>query len=138
MSEKSSGIATAIGRLLLSPIFVMSGIQKLTAWQETADSMRQEGMVFVEVLLPGAVLFELGGGLLLLFGFKTRWGALALIIFLIPTTLIFHDFWQYTGSEQQNQMIHFMKNLTILGGLFAILGSGPGCCSLDGKTSKER
>lgn len=133
MSTKFSGAAPAIGRLLLSAIFVMSGIHKLTAWQQTADQMQQEGMVAVEILLVGAIIFELGGGLSVLFGFKTWLGAFALIIFLIPTTLIFHDFWQYTGSAQQEQMIHFMKNLAIMGGLFALLGAGPGCCSIDRK-----
>lgn len=131
MSSKLSNTSTATGRVLLSLIFVMSGIQKLTAWQQTAERMQQEGMVAVQILLVGAVLFELGGGVSVLLGFKTRIGALALMIFLVPTTLIFHDFWQYTGSEQQSQMIHFMKNLTIFGGLLVLFGAGPGCCSID-------
>jgi putative oxidoreductase len=54
-----------------------------------------------------------------------------LIIFLIPTTLIFHDFWTYEGAAAQNQMQHFMKNLSIMGGLLFVLGTGSGCCSID-------
>ncbi len=136
MLARCSDSFIALGRILLSAIFVMSGIQKLTAWQQTADQMRNEGLVAVEILLIGAVVLELGGGLLLLFGFLTRLGAIALILFLIPVTLIMHDFWQYSGAAQQNQMAHFMKNLALIGGLFAVLGTGPGCCSVDRRTRR--
>jgi putative oxidoreductase len=126
--------AMPIGRLLLSAIFIMSGIHKITAWSETADSMTREGMVAVPLFLLGALTFEIVGGLSVLLGYKTRFGALLLIIFLIPTTLIFHDFWTYEGDEQQMQMIHFMKNLSILGGLFCILTFGPGRLSIDARS----
>ncbi|MEQ8787095.1 MAG: DoxX family protein [Pirellulaceae bacterium] len=122
------------GRVFLSAIFLMSGVHKITAWSATAESMRGEGMPeqAVPLLLAGAIVFELGGGLSVLLGLKARLGALALIVFLIPTTVIFHDFWTYgEASAMQNQMQHFMKNLAILGGLFFVLGSGPGCCSVD-------
>lgn len=128
---KLAETSLCIGRILLSLIFVMSGIHKLTAWQSTADQMQAEGMVAVPFLLTGAVVLELGGGISLFSGCRTRVGATMLIVFLIPTTLIFHDFWAYSGDEQQQQMIHFVKNLAILGGLFAVAGSGGGCCSLD-------
>jgi putative oxidoreductase len=94
--------------------------------------MQKEGMEWVPLFLTGAIVFELGGGLSLLLGLRARLGAQALIVFLIPTTLIFHDFWTYTDArEMQNQMQHFMKNLAILGGLFFVLGTGAGCCSVD-------
>lgn len=131
MTDRFSSAAAPVGRFLLSAIFLMSGIQKLTAWQQTAEQMQREGMAAVPLLLAGAVVFELGGSVLLLLGYKTRFAALVLIVFLIPTTLIFHDFWQYTGAEQQNQMSHFAKNLAILGGLLLAFTFGPGCCSVD-------
>jgi putative oxidoreductase len=62
----------------------------------------------------------------LLLGCCTRLGTLALIVFLIPATVIFHDFWSVEGPEQQLQMAHFMKNLAILGGLLVVVGLGPG------------
>lgn len=124
-----------IGRILLSVIFLMSGVHKLTAWQSTAGRMAEQGMVAVHLFLAGAVILELGGGLSLLLGFRTKLGAVALIVFLIPTTVIFHDFWSHSGSEQQLQMIHFMKNIAILGGLFMTAGAGAGCCSVDHRRS---
>jgi len=61
----------------------------------------------------------------LLTGFQARWGALALAAFLIPITLIFHNFWAFQGQEQQMQMVHFLKNLAIMGGLFQVAGASP-------------
>lgn len=130
--------APCVGRVLLSLIFVLSGAHKLTAWQSTAESMKSEGMVAVPVFLAGAVLLELGGGLSLLVGWRSRLAAAGLIVFLVPTTLIFHDFWTYSGEEQQTQMMHFMKNLAILGGLFCALGAGAGCCSFDARREAAR
>lgn len=131
MQTAACYICPLLGRILLSAIFVMSGVHKLTAWSETVQQMENEGMPFVPVLLVGAIVFELGGGLLVLFGGWTRLGAAMLIIFLIPTTLIFHDSWTYEGQEQQMQMINFMKNLAIMGGLLVVLAFGAGPVSVD-------
>jgi len=116
----------------------MSGANKLFRWSETADQMRAEGMVAVPFFLLMAVIFELGGGLSVLLGVKARLGALALIVFLVPVTLIFHDFWQYEGAEQQMQMIHFMKNLSILGGLTLVFAHGAGPWTLDSRAAHRR
>lgn len=133
MCKLCEAVAPLIGRILLSQIFLMSGIHKLTAWHPTAVSMRNEGMPLrvVPWLLLGAVILEIGGGLSVLLGWRARIGAFALIVFLIPTTLIFHDFWTFQGDQQQMQMIHFTKNLAIMGGLCIVLGHGAGCCSVD-------
>jgi putative oxidoreductase len=131
MIDRALLAAPLVGRILLSAIFLMSGAQKLMNWEQTAQQMEGRGMVAVQLFLVGAVLFELGGGLSVLTGYWARLGALALIVFLIPTTFIFHNYWTYGGQEQMNQMAHFMKNLAILGGLFMVLGLGSGCCSLD-------
>lgn len=134
MFRHCESLAPLIGRILISQIFLMSGIHKIMAWNQTAASMEKEGVVVVPLILLGGIIFEIGGGLSVLLGWRARLGALALIVFLIPTTLIFHDFWTYEGDHQQMQMIHFMKNLSIMGGLFILLGLGAGCCSLDRKS----
>jgi len=95
-------------------------------------------MLLVPVFLVLAIGFELIGGLSVLLGVKARWGALLLVAFLIPTTLIFHDFWQYDGQQAQQQMIHFMKNLSILGGLVFVLGAGAGPWTLDARAARRR
>lgn len=125
--------AVLIGRILLALIFVMSGLNKIMDFSGTAEHMTGEGIPASSFFLVGAIIFELGGGLMVLFGWKGRLGAVVLIVFLIPTTLIFHDFWTYEGQERQAQMINFMKNLSIMGGLSFLLGMGPGPASADNR-----
>jgi putative oxidoreductase len=119
------------GRVLLALIFVISGWGKVTGFDGTAAFMASKGMPFPELLLPGAIAFELGGSLMLIAGWKARWGALALLLFMIPTTLIFHNFWAADAAEAQNQMIHFMKNVTIMGGMLYVMAFGAGPLSVD-------
>lgn len=120
-------------RLLLSGIFLASGVMKLADWSGTAGHMAAEGMVAVPFFLAGAVAVELGAGTGVLVGCGTRVSALALAAFLVPTTLIFHDFWAYDGPARQNQMQHFMKNLTAIGGLLALAAAGAGRFSIDAR-----
>lgn len=122
MNRILSWTALPLGRLLLSAIFVMSGIHKMMNWQGTAEHMTSEGMQWVPLFLAGAIVCELGGGISLLTGLGARWGALVLFVFLIPVTAIFHDFWTYEGAVRQTEMINFMKNLAILGGLLVVVG----------------
>ena len=91
-----------------------------------------------QLAAAGATALELGGGVLLLFGIFTRIGALLLILFLIPTTFIMHAFWNAPDAQQMNETIHFMKNLTILGGLFALMGLGGGAVSFDGARARRK
>lgn len=110
------------GRILLALIFILAGYGKIKGWDGTLGFMASKGLPMPEVLLALTILVELGGGLLLLVGFQARWAALALFLFLIPVTLVFHPFW--ADPEQYNS---FMKNLAIMGGMLYIMvyGSGP-------------
>lgn len=125
-------IAPLLGRTLLSAIFLMSGFNKITGWSAVAGYMASKQMPAVPFFLAMAILFELAGGFSVITGYKARFGALLLLVFLIPTTLIFHNFWAAEAAQQQNQMIHFLKNVSILGGLLVIIGLGPGPLSLGG------
>ena len=111
-----------VGRTFLALVFIIAGFGKITGWEGTLGYMASKGLPMTEALLALAILIELGGGLLLLLGFQARWAALALFLFLIPVTLIFHPFW--ADPEQYNA---FMKNLAIMGGMLYIMtyGSGP-------------
>ncbi|MEX1026655.1 MAG: DoxX family protein [Candidatus Paceibacterota bacterium] len=124
-----------VGRILLSAIFIMSGVHKVFSWNQTSEQMANEGMVMIPLFLVGAILCEVGGGLSVLLGCWARVGAMVLIAFLIPTTLIFHDFWTYEGQEQQMQMAHFMKNLAIMGGLVLVLSFGAGPISVNDRST---
>jgi putative oxidoreductase len=128
---KMEWLAPALGRIFLAQIFLAAGWNKLRSWDQTAALITSRGMPLAPLLLAAAVLVEIGGALCIILGYKARFAALALFLFLIPTTLIFHNFWSYHGMEQQTQMAMFMKNLAIMGGLLLAAGCGPGPLSAD-------
>ncbi len=119
-----------VGRFLITAIFFVSGYYKIIGFSAVAGMMGKMGMPLPELLLVGAILFELGGGLMVLLGWHARWGALLLAIFTIPSTLIFHNFWAVDAAQYQNQFNHFMKNVAILGALLYIMAMGSGPFSL--------
>lgn len=119
------------GRVLMALIFLMSGYGKLTDFSGTVGFMAGKGMPMAEFLAAGAMVFELGGALMLVLGWKMRWGALMLILFTIPATIIFHNFWAADAAEYQGQLINFMKNLAMVGGLIYMMAFGAGPLSID-------
>jgi len=126
--------ATAlIGRLLIGAIFLVSGFAKLTDTSGTVAHMEAAGIPYAHTLAIVAGIAEIAGGLSLVFGLLTRIGAIGLILFMIPTTIIFHGFWNFEGTEQKMQMVNFMKNLAIIGGLFMVAAFGPSRYSIDKK-----
>ncbi len=116
-----------VGRILLASIFLWSAIKSIRTFETTADMMQSHGIVVPQLLLLGAIVFLLLGSIAVILGIKARWGAVLLILFLIPTTIIFHP---PTGDEES--LIHFMKNLGLMGGLLLIVTFGPGVVSFDG------
>jgi len=119
-----------VGRILITAIFLISGYHKIIGFSAVAGMMGKMGMPLPELLLAGAIVFELGGGLMVLLGWHARWGALLLFVFTIPATLMFHNFWAVDAAQYQNQFNHFLKNLAILGALVFIMGAGSGPFSL--------
>lgn len=117
-----------VARAFLAAIFFQSGISKILGFADTQGFMATAGIPsgLTGLLLVGAIVCELLGGLSVLLGYKARWGALLLILFLIPTTLIFH-----TDFAQQGQLSQFLKNLAIIGGLLMVVYLGSGPLSLD-------
>jgi putative oxidoreductase len=115
-----------IGRILLVLIFLQSGIGKIENFGGTVQYMASYGMPYTNFFLVGAIFFELVGSATVILGYFARFGALLLLIFLIPTTLIFHS-----NFADQVQMIMFMKNVSMLGGCLIVLASGAGRFSLD-------
>jgi putative oxidoreductase len=126
------------GRVLLAVIFIISGWGKLTGFSATAESIADKGLPLSEVLTVIAIAVELGAGLAIVFGWKTRWAALAMVVFLVVITPIFHAFWNVPADQVMMQQINFMKNLSILGGMLVLFAWGPGRYSLDeGRASLE-
>lgn len=115
-----------IARILYSPIFIISGIGKATHFAQNVTFLTDKGLPFPEVMLILAIIFELGGSILVLIGYKARLGAVMLFIFIIIATLMVHNFWDYPAEEASNQISHFLKNLSIMGGALFIIIFGPG------------
>jgi putative oxidoreductase len=121
-----------LGRIVMSIMFITSGFGKLVGFAATEHMIESKGVPLPEIAALIAVLIELGGGLAILFGWKTRWAAVAFVVFLIVITPIFHGFWTMDGEARHANEINFMKNLTILGGFLVLFAFGPGRYSLDG------
>jgi putative oxidoreductase len=123
----------AIGRVLIAIIFVSSGIEKFMDLGTTASAIGSKGLPYPDVLAVLTAILEAGGGLLIILGWQTRLMALALAIFCAVSAYYFHDFWnQPAGQQHTNNMIHFMKNVSIIGGFLMLCATGAGRYSLDG------
>jgi putative oxidoreductase len=123
---------TLAARILISQIFLLSGVMKVMDPAGTAEQMAGRGMFWIPFFLWSAAAVELGGGLSLLLGYKARLAALALFLFLIPVTLTFHNWWTYPDPKEQHvNMLFFLHNLTLMGGLLLVMTFGPGPVSID-------
>jgi putative oxidoreductase len=120
-----------IGRILMAAIFILSGFGKLMAPAATIGYIQAMGLPLASAGLVVAIVVELGGGLLLALGYRTRIVALVLAAFSVVTGLVFHN-----AVGDQNQMIHLMKNLAMAGGLLQVVAFGAGAYSLDAKAGK--
>ena len=120
------------GRLLLAYVFVPAGWGKLVGFAATVGYIASKGVPLPELCAAVAVAAELGLGLALLFGFKTRWAALGLAIFVAVITPIFHTYWAVPEAQAMMQKLNFDKNLGIIGGLLALSAFGAGRLSFDG------
>ena len=116
-----------IGRILIAFIFVFSGFGKITGFDGTVGYIASKGLPLPQLAAIAAIIAELGGGILLVIGWKARWAAAAMLIFTGMAALFFHNFWAVPADQAQNQMIHFMKNISMMGGLLYVVayGSGP-------------
>ena len=122
-----------VGRVLIAWLFIPSGGGKIAGFTGVAASIASRGIPFPEVCAAIAIAAELGLGLLLLVGWKTRWVALGLAIFLAVITPIYHNYWAAPEAQQRVQKQSFDKNIAVLGGLLVITAFGAGRWSLDGR-----
>lgn len=120
-----NGLAALAGRILLALIFLQSGVEKITSYSMVLGYMTKAGLPFPQVLLVVSAVVEIGCALALITGWKARLGAIGLVIWMIPVTLIFHN-----PAGGQEATIHFMKNVAITGGLLMVFAAGPGAWSL--------
>jgi putative oxidoreductase len=116
------------GRVCLALIFLNAGINHLIGFAGFVPAIASKGLPLPQVLGVGAIAFLLLGALSLILGYKTNIGAILLILFLIPATLLFHP--------PTTDLTNFLKNLALIGGLLMVMANGPGILSLDGSQTK--
>jgi putative oxidoreductase len=121
-----AGAAPLVGRLLIAPLFLLSGASKLAAPSATIAMITGSGLPFATLGFVAAVLVEVVGGFALIAGYRTRLVALVMALFTLATALAFHS-----DLGDQNQFIHFLKNVSIAGGLLQLVAFGAGRLSLD-------
>jgi putative oxidoreductase len=124
-------LAALVGRVLLALIFLGSGLDKVMHPDMTLAYMNSAHLPAAQPLLWLSALVEIGSGLALVLGWKARWGAALLFLWMLPVTAVFHNPWAGDPSQAQMQMIHLMKNIAITGGLLMVLAFGPGGWSVD-------
>lgn len=109
-----------VGRALLGVLFVISGINKMFAFSYVAGWMASAGLPLASLLLVLTIIVEVGGGLSLITGIQSRYAAIVLALFLVPVTLVFHNFWAADAAHFQDQLNNFLKNVSILGGMLIV------------------
>lgn len=126
-------IIPLLGRLLMSYIFLTSGLAKVFSWEGNIQYMSTRHLPAIPVLLALAVVIELGGTICLVTGYQARVAALVMFGYMIVLTVIFHNYWSLPGNMAGMQETQFRKNLAIAGGLLFLAHSGPGRWSLGRK-----
>ena len=127
----SKNVAALVGRVLLALIFVVSGFGKIGGFERTAGYIASKGLPLPEAGVVVSILVELGGGLMLMLGWRARWAALALAVFTVFAAIFFHNFWTMTGADAMTNQIMFLKNVSMIGGLLVVWAFGPGRYSVD-------
>lgn len=141
--ESLRDVMALVGRILLALIFVLSGLNKIMNMSGTAGYMGHAG-ISPHLVYPGlylSIAVELGCGLLIIAGLQARLAALAIFLWLIPVTLMFHVASYFQAVQQHQamaaltQQIMFLKNIAMMGGLLVLAAMGPGGLSIDGRSS---
>ncbi len=128
---------TLVGRILIAALFVPAGFGKIAGFEGTAGYIASVGLPLPQVGAAVAIIIELGLGLLLLVGWRSRLSALVIAVFTVVAGAIFHNFWAAPADQVMMQQINFFKNLSIAGGLLFIAAFGPGAWSLDARVARK-
>lgn len=131
MIQNNVNTIALAGRILIALLFVLSGFGKISGFDGIVGYIASKGLPMPQVVAALTIALELGGGILLIAGYRVRWVAIAFFVWLIPTTLIFHKFWGIPAGEVQNQMNNFLKNVSIMGAMLYLVAFGPGRYSVD-------
>nr|WP_281271433.1 DoxX family protein [Simplicispira hankyongi] len=131
MTDKYASTVSLAGRILLALMFIPAGFGKLTNIGGTAGYIASGGLPFPSLLAVLAGALELFGGLALVIGFKVRWVGLAMALFTLVASMVFHPFWSVPEAQQMVTKLLFMKNISVVGGMLLISALGAGALSVD-------
>jgi putative oxidoreductase len=129
-SDAITTIVPAVGRVMISTLFLLAGLSKLAAPAMTIAYIQSVGLPLPSIAFGVAAFTEIVGGITLLLGYRTRIVATVMFVFTLATAAFFHNHF-----ADQNQFIHFFKNIAIAGGLLHVIAFGGGRVSLDGRKS---
>lgn len=124
--------APLLGRILLAFIFLQSAFDKSVRYSKNAAVMAAKGIPAARLLLLPAIAIMLGGGAMILLGWHARLGALGLAIFMLIALPFYHPYWRAAPGERMNELLHFAKNVALIGAMLYIVGMGSGPLSLSG------
>lgn len=136
MNSTSQHLALLVGRLLLAFLFLPAGIAKLNGFAGTVGYITSVGLPMPQVAAALALVVEIGGGVALILGLYTRWAALALALFTLVASFVFHAYWAAPADAQAMVQLLFNKNIAVVGGLFILAACGAGAWSLDAKRAR--
>lgn len=136
MSTTLQNPLSLAGRLLLALLFLPAGIGKITGYAGTVGYIASKGLPLPEVGAAIAIAVEVLGGLALIFGWGTRFAALALALFTLAASVFFHNFWALPADQQMVQQLMFIKNIAVVGGLLTLAAWGAGAWSVDARRSR--
>ncbi|MEP7281914.1 MAG: DoxX family protein [Rubrivivax sp.] len=122
-----------VARLMLALMFILAGFSKFAGLEGTAGYIASKGLPMPQVLALATAALEVVAGLALAVGFQARWAALALALFTLLASLLFHNFWAVPADQAMLQQLMFMKNLAVVGGLLLVFSFGAGPASLDAR-----
>ena len=123
-----------LGRLMISYIFVTSGIAKVFSWSGNVTYMSTRHLPLIPMLLAAATVIELAGSVCLVTGYGARIAAFVMFLYTTAVTVLFHNYWASSDMMAAMQETHFRKNLAIMGGLLVLAYSGPGKWALGRRT----
>jgi len=126
----SQNLVALAARILLALMFILGGVSKFAGLAGTAGYIASKGLPLPMVLAVLTAALELGAGVALVIGWRVRVAALALALFTLLASLIFHAYWAAPAEQQMVQQLLFMKNLAVAGGLMLLVGFGAGGTSI--------
>ncbi len=130
LNARGTMLGLLFGRLFLGAIFIIAALVKVCNYESTADHMLIQGVLYAKFYLNISIALEIVGAFCLISGLYASAAALVLFFYLIPVTVLFHDFWAVQQLEQQFQIMRFLKNMAIMGGLLLAACAGTGAWTI--------